>query len=85
MNIQIIQNVSVEKKLVDPLVEECTENIDETKLDENKDKDKDKCNSYVVYKVLFGTFFIFSIISIVIGIYFVCHKYVNYNKYDLPY
>ena len=32
VNIQIIQAVSVEKKLVDPLVEECTENIDETKL-----------------------------------------------------
>ena len=32
VNIYIIQIVSVEKKLVDPLVEECTENIEETKL-----------------------------------------------------
>ena len=77
------------KKLIDPLVEECTENIDETKLvkktiDENENKDK--CNSYVVYKVLFLIFFILFIISIVISIYFVYRKYVNCNnKYDLPY
>ena len=33
VNIWIIQNVSVKKKLIDPLIEECTENdADETKL-----------------------------------------------------
>ena len=32
VNIYIIQIASVEKKLVDPLVEECTENIEEAKL-----------------------------------------------------
>ena len=78
-------NCKCRKKLIDPLVEECAENIDETKLvkktiDENKNKDR--CNSYVVYEVLF---FIFFIISIAIGIYFVYRKYVNRNKYDLPY
>ena len=72
VNIQIIETVSVEKKLVDPLVEECTENINETKLVEktlDKNENKDKCNSYVVYKVLFWTFFIFFIINLGIGIF----------------
>ena len=73
------------KKLIDPLVQECTENIDETKLVKKtiyENENKDKCNSYAVYKALFFTFFI---TSIVIGIYFVHRKYVNRNKYDLPY
>ena len=73
------------KKLVDPLIEECTENTDETKLVNitfAENENKDKCHFYVVYKVLF---FIFFIISIGISIYFVCRKYVNRNKYDLPY
>ena len=81
-------NCKCRKKLIDPLVEECTENIDETKLVKktlDKNENKDKCNSYVVYKVLFWIFFIFFIISIGIGIYFVYRKYVNRNKYDLPY
>ena len=46
------------KELIDSLVEECTENIDDTKLinktsDKNKNKNKGQCNSYLVYKVLF--------------------------------
>ena len=55
------------KKLVDPLVEECTKNIEETKLVNItvENENKDRCNSYVVYKVLF---FIFFIIIIVISI-----------------
>ena len=63
------------KKLIDPLVEECTENIDETKL-------VNRCTSYLVYEVLF---FIFSIISCETIIYIVYHGYVNRIKYDLPY
>ena len=64
------------KKLVDPLAEECTENIEETKLvkktlDENK------------YRVLFWIFFIFFLISIGTGIYFVYRNCVNRKKYDL--
>ena len=74
------------KKLVDTLVEECTENIDDTKLVNitlvNINQNNSRCTSYVVYKVLF---FIFFLIIIVIGIYFVYHKYVNRIKYDLPY
>ena len=74
------------KKLVDPLVEEFTENIEETKLVEKTlDENKDRCNSYVIYKALFWTFFIFFLISIGISIYFVYRNYVNRNKYDLPY
>ena len=52
------------KKLVDPLIEECTENTDETKLVNitfAENENKDKCNSYVVYEVLFFIFFIISI------------------------
>ena len=75
-------NCKCRKKLVDSLVEECTENIEETKLVE---KTLDKYNSYVVYKTLFWTFFIFFIINFGIGIYFVYHHYVNHNKYELPY
>ena len=36
------------KKLIDPLVEECTENINETSLVKNTlDRSKDRCNYYV--------------------------------------
>ena len=86
LTIQIIQILSVEKKLVDSLVEECTENINETSLvKKTLDKNENKCNSYVVYKVLFWSFFIFFIINFTIGIYFVYCNYVNCNKYELPY
>ena len=69
-------NCKCRKKLVDPLVEECTENIDETRLVNITIENENigRCNSYVVYKVLF---FIFFVIIIVISIYFVYHKYVN--------
>ena len=77
------------KKLVDPLVEECTENIEETKLVnitvENENENKDRCSFSIVYKVLFWIFFIFFIINSGIIIYFVYLKYVNRIKYDLPY
>ena len=74
------------KKLIDPLVEECTENINETSLvKKTLDKSEDRCNSYVVYRALFWTFFIFFLISIGISIYFVYCNYVIRNKYDLPY
>ena len=58
------------KKLVDPLVEECTENINETKLIKVtvENESKNSCCSYVVYKVLLVIFFM---INIVIIIYFV--------------
>ena len=72
------------KKVVDQLVEDCTENINETKLIKItvENENKDSCRSYVVYKVLF---IIFVLINIVIIIYFVYHVYVNRIKYNLPY
>ena len=74
----------MQKKLVDLLVEECTENIEETKLVNItvENENNSRCNSYVVYKVLFLILFI---IIIVIHIYFVYYKYVNRIKFDLPY
>ena len=43
------------KKLVDLLLEECTENIDETKLVNItvKNENNSRCTSYLVYKVIF--------------------------------
>ena len=72
------------KKLIDPLAEECTENIDETKLVNItiENENKDRCRSYVVYMVLFWIFFVISCGTI---IYIVYHGYVNRIKYDLPY
>ena len=77
-------NCKCRKKLVDQLVEECTENINETKLNKVtvENENKDSCCSYVVYKVLF---IIFVMINTVIIIYFVYHVYVNRIKYSLPY
>ena len=59
--------------------------VDLVKKTLDKNENKDKCNSYIVCKVLFWIFFIFFIISIKIDIYFVYCKYVNHNKYNLPY
>ena len=75
------------KKLVDPLVEECTENIKEVKLVNItiENENNGRCSFFTVYRVLFWIFFIFFIISSGIIIYFVYHKYVDCNKYDLPY
>ena len=76
----------MQRKLIDPLVEECTKNINETELvKKNLDKSEDRCNSYVVYRALSWIFFIFFLITIGISIYFVYRNYVNCDKYDLPY
>ena len=59
------------KKLVDNLVEECTENIEETRPVEKlsaKNKNKHKCSSWTLYIVLFS---IILTINIGIGINFV--------------
>ena len=80
-------NCKCRKKLVDPLVEECTENIDEIKLVNItvENENKDRCSFSIVHNVLFWIFFIFFIINSGIIIYFVYLKYVNRIKYDLPY
>ena len=47
-------NCKCRKKLADSLIEECTENIDETKLvKKTLDENKDRCNFCIVYIVLF--------------------------------
>ena len=57
------------------MVDECDENID----DEVKivSESKNKCNSCILYIVLFSIFFI---INVGIGAYFVYYKYMNRNE-----
>ena len=61
-------NCKCRKKLVDPFVEECTENINETKLIKAtvENENKDSCRSYVVHMVLFIIFFIINIVIIIL-------------------
>ena len=74
------ENCKCTKKLVDPLIEECTENIEETRLVENKNKHENKCSSSTLYIVLFS---IILTINIGIGLYFVYFKYMNRNKENI--
>ena len=63
------------KKLVDKLINECTETIDEeVKI---LDKNKNKCSSCILYIVLFSIFFT---VNVGIATYFVSYKYMNHNK-----
>ena len=63
------------KRLVDKLVDECTETTgQEVKI---LDKNEDKCSSCILYIVIFSIFFI---INIEIGAYFVYYKYMTRNK-----
>ena len=63
-------NCKCRRKLVDPIAEECTENIEKTKLVKTltENKNKDKCSSCTLYIILFSVSFT---INIGIGIYFV--------------
>ena len=76
-------NCKCRKKLVDQSFEECTKNINETKLIKVtvENENKDSCRSYVVYKVQFIILFMYNIVII---IYFVYHVYFNRIKYNLP-
>ena len=68
--------VSVEKKLADKLVEECTETNNEIKLAKitlSENENKYKCSSCTPYIVLFSIVFT---INVGIGYY----KYMNHNK-----
>ena len=56
--------VNVEKKLVDKLVEECSENIDGNELISNDNRSV--CNSCIIYIVLLVIFFIISVALIVL-------------------
>ena len=74
-DIEDYSNCKCRKKLVDKLIEEYTEDIDETGLDEKTwAENEHKCSSCAVYRVLFWIFFIFFIINVEIGIYFIYYK-----------
>ena len=65
--------------LADKLVEECNETVDEVKLTKitlAENENKYKCNSCILYIVLFSIFFT---IDVGIGAYFVYYKYMNRN------
>ena len=68
--------------MIDKLVEECTENTDEVKID-NENKHEKECSSCIVYIILFSIFFIISIGIIIIN-YFVYYKYMSRNKENAP-
>ena len=78
------ENCKGRKKLVDKLVEECTENIKETKLNETQAKNEHKYSCCKLCIVLFWIFFIFFVINIGIGTYFTYYKYMNRNKENAP-
>ena len=65
--------------MIDRLVEECTENIEVTKLVENENKHENKCSSCTVYIVIFSLSFA---INIGIATYFVYSRW--YLKKDIP-
>ena len=69
-------NCKCRKRLIDKLVEECTENIEEVSLIETSTKNDHKCSSCTVYRVLFWIFFIFFIIDVGITYY----KYMSCSK-----
>ena len=76
-----MKTVSVEKKLVHKLVEECTETNNKIKLAKKKslceNENKHKRSSCTLYIVLFSIIFT---INVGIGTYFVYYKYMNGNK-----
>ena len=74
-------NCKCKKKLFDELIKECTENADMVNINNENENKYSFRIMYIVYIVLFS---IILAISIGISIYFVYHKYMNCNKYDLP-
>ena len=72
------ENCKYRRKLVDELVEECNENVKETRLVENKHENE--CSSCTLYIVLFSLSFA---INIGIGTYFVYCKYMSRNKENI--
>ena len=73
-------------RLVDKLIEECTENIGEVKL-ACENEHKNKCSSWILCIALFSILFT---INVGIGTYFVYYKCMNRNeenasKYDYVY
>ena len=79
------ENCKYRKRLIDKLVDECTENIEETRLVEKtsaKNENKHKCSSCTLYIILFSIIFT---INVGIGTYFAYfHWYLKkYNARDI--
>ena len=71
VNIQTMKTVYAEKKLIDKLVDECTETVKEVKLAKitlAKNENGYNCSSCTVYIVLFRIFFTINVGGI--GAYF---------------
>ena len=73
-------NCKCRKRLVNKLIEECTESIDGVKITE-KTPDENKYSSCTIYIALFIIFFI---INIGIGTYFTYYKYMCRNEKNDP-
>ena len=75
------ENCKGRKKLVDKLVEECTENVDEKEIYPAKLHSEETitpvCSSYTIYIILFSLFFT---INIGIATYFIYYKYKYHDK-----
>ena len=71
------ENCKCRKKLVDKLVEACTETVEEVKIAENENTHK--CNCCMLYIVLFSILFT---VNIGICTYFVYSHW--YSKTDVP-
>ena len=75
------ENCKCRKKLVDKLVEECTENVEEVKLAKitsTENKNKHKCSSCTLYIVLFSIIFT---VKVEIGSYFLYFRW--YSEKDV--
>ena len=71
VNIYIMKVVSAEKRLVDKLVDECTETVEKAKLAKRiltENENSYKCTSCTVYTALFWIFFTINVGGI--GTYF---------------
>ena len=81
------ENCNWKKRLVDKLVDECTENIDEVKIAKvTLTENMRKYSSCILYILLFAIIFT---INVGISTYFVYYKYMNrkksVSKYDYVY
>ena len=75
-------NSKCRKRLIDKLVEECTENFDEVKIAKitlmESTEDENKCNSLcTIYVILIVIAFT---ICIGMSTYFIYYKYMNHDK-----
>ena len=80
------ENWNCRRRLVDKLVEECTENIEEVKISriilaEDENMHKNKCSFCPLHIVLFSIIFA---MNIGVGTYFIYQKYMNRNKKTAP-